>query len=185
MPDVSEELTTKPPVDQRGTELAVASFVSFWVYAWVGIILAGATFGFFTAFGIGAIPGAVIAGVVSTPFTCTCAVPSWALWLTRFSVVFAAIAGACTGAISTVYVWGSLLILPAETAAFLAAIVGGLGGGGLACYYSIRYGWPNCPSDANARNIFWQFSLRDLFLRFTAVSVLIAVWTTLLAKLLR
>lgn len=184
MPDVSEELTTKPPIDQRGTELTVASFVSFWVYAWVGIILAGATFGFFTAFGIGAFPGAVIAGVVSTPFTITCAVLSWALWLTRFSVVFAAIAGACTGAISTVYVWDSLLIMPAETAAFLAAIVGGLGGGGHAYYYSKRHGWPNGSSGLDGQRT-WQFSLRDLFLRFTAVSILIALWTALLVKLLR
>lgn len=180
MPNAPDQLTATGSDDRRNAESPRGGFIGFWVNVWVGIILGGATIGFFVGFPIGSISGAIIFGIISPPFICTSSILSWALWLTRFSLPLAIIAGACSGGFFPILASGML----EPSLAVVAAFAGGLFGGLAAYNYSKKYGWPNRSSNANGKSI-WQFSLRDLFLRFTAVSILIAVWTALLAKLLR
>lgn len=146
-----------------------------WLIAWLGIALSGGIFGLCLGGGIGFLAGLVIAGVYGLPIIATVAVLTWAFWLMRWQLISATIAGACTGIAST-----ALMVMsvgsPFSEDGLLIFAAGSLGGfgGGIASYIY----WQKRSLPAPIRSsIGWQFSLRDLFLRFTVLAVLIAGWS--------
>ncbi len=73
---------------------ADADFWFIWFIAWLGITAAGGLFGLIAGSISGMLIGPFIAAFFAVPVVFTIAVITWAFWLTRFSVIMAAVAGA-------------------------------------------------------------------------------------------
>jgi hypothetical protein len=144
----------------------------------MSIALAGGLFGIIVclmeeleAAILGFFAGIMIAGVYAIPVLATFGILTWTLWLSRFAVITAAISGACTGVLST-----TMLGIPSE--AELIPLAGCIGGVATACItgiYSTKLRQTRCDSEVAAGSA-WQFSLRDLFLRFTIATAILAAW---------
>ncbi len=140
--------------------------------------LAGGIFGVIVAIAedpgmaiVGLIAGVIIAGIYAIPIVATFGILTWTLWLSRFAVVMAAIAGAFTGILSTA-------ALMRDTEFELIPLAGCVGGVVTACitgFYWRKLGQWGYGSEVAAGNT-WQFSLRDLFVRFTIATAILAAW---------
>jgi hypothetical protein len=151
----------------------------FWFVTWLSVALAGGLFGIIVCFKeepeaaiFGFIGGIIIAGVYAIPVVATFGILTWTLWLSRFAVITAAIAGACTGILSTATLAGAALDFE------LIPLAGCIGGGMTACItgiHSRKLRQLEYAADVAAGDT-WQFSLRDLFLRFTIATAILAAW---------
>lgn len=167
--------STGPPDSPPNLEPRFASIdqsdLEFWFFTWLGTVMAGSAFGIRFGFLPGLIVGTIVAGIVGVPILLTFGVLSWACWLTRFSIPLAIASGACTGIVSTLIVGGMSL----GSEVWLAGTTGAVGAGSLISLYVLR----NKGSKFSIwrKREKWRYSLGDLFIRFTVVTVLIAGWT--------
>jgi len=123
----------------------------------------------------GLIAGPVIAVIFAVPIVLAVAIFAWAFWLLRYAVVWSSVCGAITGIMS--YTWTGLdraMQFPANWAVILAGIIGAVVPLFFASFYRKKRHafYLSASGPANAK---WHYSLRDLFVRFTVVTVLIAV----------
>jgi hypothetical protein len=192
IPSLTTALKNCPSEDDAAITPTYAYYLVAWFLAWLGTALAGSAFGLgvgvFAAGGeglfIGPIAGGLIAGVFGAPIVATGGILTWLLWLGRYRRGAPAAAGACTGIVSTsMLFWseGSELVL------LLVVVAGVLGAAGgylpAAQYWNKRVQIEQRIEASDDHT--WQFSLRDLFARFTAASFLLAAWMFLFSKLLR
>ena len=158
---------------------------------WCGTITAGALFGFFVGIvatrgtpgdGVfGFFFGAILAGVIGVPIHLTIGAVTHLLWLTRFRVAMAGLAGALTGIASTMVIWDpDFLDLPITSALVVAALLGGGGGSLAAAMYVARSAvlQKDRPHKPLA-----QHPLFDVALRLTLVAGLIAGWSFVLVSI--
>ena len=155
----------------------------FWLEAWLGTTTAGGIFGILTGGAVGLSDGvlvngvaglflgAILAGVVGAPIHFTMAVMTWVLWLSRFSAAMSGIAGAMTGIVAASVVFGWQSYLPVALAALSGGLGGALGGG----LYRAKFARRPDVHDAQAAPR-WQFSIRELLLRFAVLAALISGW---------
>jgi hypothetical protein len=158
----------------------------FWIGACLGTTLAGGVFGFFLGGIAGYFVGTILAALYSIPLQFSAAVLSWALWLTRFRIGLAALAGGLTGVSATVLtlptsMYGSLATLSAY--AGVAGVLGALGAGTFTSWMTFKtYVGRELQAAAKARK--WQFSLGSLLTHYTVVCMLLAFWTLAIGKIL-
>jgi hypothetical protein len=164
---------------------AEVDFWFVWLVAWFGITLAGGVFGLIAGFIIGGLAGFVIAANFAIPFVITFALLTWAFWLSRYSFLAAAIAGAFTGIVSTATVWDPIFNTDYNLSIALAGCIGSIGGGFYTFLYQRRRSEPFEQDSHEFEDVHWQYSLRDLFLRFTVVTALIACWSFVFARALK
>jgi hypothetical protein len=164
----------------------------FWVFAWLGTALSGSVFGamimvfelirkqmllgIFGVF-IAILIGFVFAAIFAIPFVFTIAVATWAFWLTKFRMIAASLAGGVTGVIAAGAVFGGPhpFWLSAQPQVVLAGIVGAIGCPLFIYLFGRRtFFGDHKPSSPKMP---WQFTLRDLFIHFTALAVLMSLWT--------
>lgn len=177
---MDRETETHEVVSPIPREPIERNFWLAWLVAWLGISLAGGIFGLVLAGTAGLAGGVAIAGGTGAPVVVTVAIAAWAFWLSQFHVVAAIIAGACTGAVSTWIVAGvGDSFSEVAPFALIAGLMGAFGGG-LASYIN----WQKVRSAVSGQ-FTWHFSLRDLFIRFTALAALIAAWSLALTALSR
>jgi hypothetical protein len=160
--------------------------VPFWLVTWIGVALAGSEFGMIVGLSEGDLgaafagffAGMIVAGVFAVPVVITVATLSWALWLSRFALAVATLSGACTGFIS------SSLLFSGAPAYFsliaLATCIGGLVTGLIALPYWKKSGH----TQHYVTDHIWQYSLRDLFFRFTVLTLMVAIWSSILTLIL-
>jgi hypothetical protein len=151
----------------------------FWFIAWLSVAFAGGLFGMIIGFMdwgagtaiIGFIAGIIIAGIYAIPIVATFGLLTWTLWLSQFGVITAAMAGACTGILTT-----ATLGPPSDIELMLIpGCIGGIVTGCVTGYYWRKLRQWGYGSEAAAGST-WQFSLRDLFLRFTIATAILAAW---------
>lgn len=179
------------------TPYGLADSLEFWFLVWFGTSFAGGIFGvlvagyavllggqaiggsadvFFLGMLLGLIYGFVLAGVCSIPILSTTAVLTWAVWISRFRIVSAAIGGGITGITATLLFDSLQLTLPILLAGALGAAGAGLAGRIHDTKMALRL--------KVVEHRAWQFTLRDLFLRMTVLATTLALWLCLL-RLLR
>jgi hypothetical protein len=150
----------------------------------LSVALAGGIFGVVVCFIeepsaviIGFIGGFIIAAVYAIPVVATFGILTWTLWISRFAVATAAISGACTGILSTANLGppGDSGLVP--LAGFIGGVVPAYVTG---VYWSKRRQWGYANEVATGSA--WQFSLRDLFLRFTIATAVLAAWMFALTR---
>lgn len=154
----------------------------FWIFAWLGTVAAGGLFGLaYTCYSsrdavFGLMGGCIRPVVFGVPVHFTVAVLMWVFWLSRFRIILAGFAGFLTCV--------SILLIDSRTndaflvQTVLSGLTGMLGSAfAAACYWSLGKYSSEVQHIATRR---WQFTLRDLFLRVTVVSVLLAVWLALI-----
>ena len=134
---------------------------------------------------VGALDGFVHAGVLGAPIFAGVAAMGWATWMSRGRVILAGLAGGLTGFFTvwwgfTPYVFGFMHIIAAVPLLILMGMVGGFTGGHL--YRTVRAsrGQRRVMNDHGI----WQFTLRDLFLRFTVLATLLSASTWCVKRLL-
>lgn len=159
-----------------------------WFFSWLGIALSGGAYGFtigiFLAFDerpsepvavvpVALVAGTIVAGAWAALIIVNFTVLTWITGLSRFRLASPSFAGACTGMIAAAWLfrespWAAWM----HWLTLVAGVFGAAGG-----YLPAARYWRKRklvePDDGDGR---WQFSLRDLFLRFTAASVLLACW---------
>jgi hypothetical protein len=187
-----------PPAPQDLSELKSTENFVFWIYAWLGTALSGSAYGLLVMImgslqagallGIlGSFPamilGFVLAGFITIPFLVTIAIATWALWLNRFRIIAASILGGWTGIIAITSVSNSPIpsTMGFRPEAILAGIVGAV-----SCplfIYLLGRRIFFAEKKRNEPKTPWQFTLRDLFVHFTALAVLISLWTSYFASM--
>jgi hypothetical protein len=156
-------------VDQKQTTY---SLTAFWFWAWLGTVFAGGVFGVLLAGPLGFFLGCLVASIAGTPIVVFAAVLAWCLWLTRYRITFAVIAGATTGVLTSLPVIGYFDIF-VPVAGILGGLGGGIGGG---------LHWFRSKSDATSDekpDRPWQFSMRDMFVHITVLSIVLALASSL------
>jgi hypothetical protein len=198
------------PVSERAINLPTRTErfwegVRFWLSAYVGTTAAGAFFGLLIGL-LGAI-WALFAGEVSSAFLviifgpliggCIAgtyaffvhihiAILTWAFWLTRYRVTAAGIAGCLVGVLSC---FGLSHPSPPRAGLGWPGVWVGMPG----LFGAIGSAWAGhrfTQSDSS-RNIRgkipraerWQFTLRDLLIHFTVLTVLISLWASAIRAL--
>jgi hypothetical protein len=152
------------------------SDILFWVGAGLGTVPAGGMFGFLLEGFAGFVYGTLCAAMFSIPMQFSAAVVSWALWLSRFRIGFAILAGILTGIWATVITVPTSLYGSIAPLATLAGILGALGAGIVTSWMTFKTA-VGLELHAAAKLRKWQFSLGGLFLRFAVICVLLALWT--------
>ncbi len=152
------------------------SNVAFWMVVWSGTVAAGGVFGLLLGSILGLDFGYIIAGLVGIPIVATTAALSWVCWLSRFRIAVACLAGLLTGVVATLPLYGTTRFGDSQAImlAIVAGFIGMAGSGSAGAMY-----WRRGPSSEDASPPRWQYSLGDLFLRMTVVSVLFAAWSAL------
>jgi len=163
-----------PPNENRAAHPGLP--LGHWLFVWLGAVAAGGLFGLLAVDFGGLVLGVIIAGVFGVPVVLTFVVLTWALWLPRFSIAVAALAGACIGLLSMAIIPLPLFFLSFAASFVLAACFGAIGSGISANLYSKKLRVTSA-SNEHAANFVWRFSPRDLMLRSTVVSAAIAIWT--------
>ncbi|HEX2475186.1 MAG TPA: hypothetical protein VHK01_10585 [Lacipirellulaceae bacterium] len=151
----------------------------FWFIAWLSVTVAGGIFGVIVAIAdelgfaiIGFIAGIIVAGIYAIPIVATFGILTWTLWLSRFAVVMAAIAGTFTGILSSATLLGDPLEFESIP---LAGCIGGVVTACVTGFYWRKLRQWGYGAEVAADST-WQFSLRDLFLRFTIATMILAAW---------
>jgi hypothetical protein len=176
-----------------------------WLGTTFGGGIFGIVFGLFSGSGVERLIGVIVGPVAGLLFAGICAIPvhlhfaffTWAFWLGRFRVTVATLAGGFTGFLAT----GGMASHQNRWPLSLAAACVGAAGSGLAARYCQRKFafWDRKFISISPVGEFtlldertavgnnksrrrekapWQFSIRDLFIHFTAIAVLISLWTT-------
>lgn len=171
---------------REARKLAFSESLTFWLIAWLGTAVSGGVFGvalmllmvpvaaaFFLA---PLIVGFFIAGCWAIPFLGTVAIVTWGFWLTRFRMITAAVAGGWTGVMASRAVFtdsfpGSQYFDPI----FLACVFGAVGCPLFTYWFGRKIFSRN--KKREAPDAPWQFTLRDLFVHFTVLAVLISLWS--------
>lgn len=149
----------------------VSSPVTFWLATWLGTVGAGGVFGGVVEGPLGVPPGFVFAGLFAVPVVVVAAILTWCFWLSRYRVVMAALAGAATGVASSIALNSDGLVdLPVPLAGLLGAVGGGAVGG--LHWWRSRAFVSGRESDGYSA---WQFTMREMFLRITVFSVVLAL----------
>jgi hypothetical protein len=161
--------------------------VTFWTVAWLATTVAGGIFGLIFGCVLGLVIGSVIAGVYAIPIHATAAILTWVFWLPRFRVLTAAFAGGVTGILTTRQVFDPMIFFDSGTSsmdlwvvATLAALCGSFGTGAV-CYWHWKATERDSQIVGELGDAHWQFSLRDLFIRFTVVACVLTCWLWILA----
>jgi MFS family permease len=159
--------------------------VIYWLYAWLGTSIAGSAFGVTVgilqdiwnpiAILLAVIAGFFIAGIFAIPYLLTASIATWAFWFFRFRLITAAVAGGWTGVVATRLVLGGTGGIGNGTV-ILAGVFGAVGCP-LFAYLFTRKMFRR-DKDRDAPPMPWQFTLRDLFVHFTVLAVLISLWTS-------
>ena len=160
--------------------------VTFWLYIWLGTLLAGGLFG--AMLGVlplldgevldslvgGLIVGPFVAAEFATPIISSIAVLTWAFWLYRYRVLMAVLGGGATGILATIKLFRFF-----PQSMFLLCVVAclfGTVGAGIAVLLHKRWMRSRDTSASGAENQVWQFTLADLFARMTVLAVLFPIW---------
>ena len=164
----------------------------FWFSVWGGTSVAGSVSGFLVAcsmvggMGVGflesvaiAFYGAMVGGLLTSVFgalaIANVAIVTWCFWLSRLRLALGSIAGGLSGFLATLMY--SLDHPPWVETCGISALAGCLGtiGGGLGGHL---YGWAKARDRLAqaSRQYRWHFTLRDLFIRVTVISALLAVY---------
>lgn len=179
-PDAPQASIEAVEARRRGTNLMAC------VLSWFGILGAGGLYGILIGGNepiFGFVAGIVIAAVVSVPVIISIAVLAWAFWLSRFQIALTTLTGACTGIASSTPFTFEIYPNAAIPLILIAGCLGGVGGGLAAfMYWSVHTKRLEIRDDDTLG--VWQYSLRDLFLRFTVLTILIAAWAAFLAKMI-
>ncbi|NQT14302.1 MAG: hypothetical protein HQ582_16215 [Planctomycetes bacterium] len=159
----------------------------FWFFAWMGTTIYGGVFGLIVRFAqpVGALDGFVHAGFFGAPLFVGVAAMGWAMWISRGRVVLAGLAGGLTGFFTVWWgfppdAFGFMHIIAALPLIILMGMVGGVTGGRLYQTVSRSRGQRRGMSDRGV----WQFTLRDLFLRFTVLAILLSASTWCVKRIL-
>jgi hypothetical protein len=159
-----------------------------WLCSWLGIALSGGAYGFtigiFLAFEerasatvafalIALVAGTILAALWAALIVVNVTVLAWITGLSRLRRTSPSFAGACTGMIAAVWLfrestWGGWM--------HLLTVVAGVFGAAGGYFPAARYWRKRELAEPDALDRRWQFSLRDLFLRFTVASILLACW---------
>jgi hypothetical protein len=182
---------TTPTLNERFWE----SF-SFWLCACLGTVAAGGVFGLV----LGIIysieghlmalllcpPGGIlIAGIGSCVLHSHFAILAWAFSLSRYRLLLAGIAGGLVGLIAAAVMYPNpLLAVFVRPEVIPAGLLGALGSGLAAYRYSKSDASQNVRS-TESESPRWQFSVRDLWIRFTILAVVISAWATLITIAVR
>jgi hypothetical protein len=150
-------------------------FLKFWLRAWLGIVLAGVFFGILFVPKGGLESGPMAAASIGLMVVSTIAVLTWAFGLTKFSVLTAVAAGVITGILEMNPFFDCHLVIHSNWDVPLAGFMGGVGGGLFTALHWLQR--DESPDSAGTPRPEWQFSLADLLVRFTIVTLLIAYWT--------
>jgi len=154
----------------------------FWFLVWGGTTAAGGVFGFLVGcstahpaaciLGLGF--GVVFASMYGAFTIANVAIVTWCFWLSRYRVLMGCLAGGLTGVIATLFTIGAGPWLSTWGSLALAGLLGTLGGGLAGRSHHSR---------AKAQGLYqppqqhrWRFTLRDLFLRVTVISALLAAY---------
>lgn len=162
----------------------------FWVSVFGGTTVAGGAFGFLAGCSGGGLEGGIFCSVAGVVFASmyggftivNVAFVTWCFWLSRFRVVMGGLAGGLTGVLSTPSLSSGVSLIGSWKWLALAGLLGTLGGG-------LAGGW--CHSRAKARGLDQvsqqhrlRFTLRDLFIRVTAISALLAAYVFVVNRFL-
>jgi hypothetical protein len=172
---------------QSGSDLV------FWLFAWLGTAISGSFYGLailivvaatgpmpgvIVAFPFSMFFGFIIAGFFAVPYLSTVAVVTWAFWLSRFRMIAAAVAGGWTGVIAARSLFGDFPMRPVSPNFDPVVMAGVFGAVGCPLFIHLigRRILARRKREEKSRGP-WQFTLRDLFVHFTALAVLISLWT--------
>jgi hypothetical protein len=174
-----------PPSDIK--ELLFRKNDSFWFLAWLGTVFSGAIYpasGNLLAFQMTEaltvlVIGGVLIGLCATPIMLTVAIATWALWLTRFRMYTASLAGGLSCAIAAVTFLNATHTYLSDGWKLIAieALTGGIG-----CpliLYLLGRRMFSLNRRAKATKTPWQFTMKDLFVHFTVLALLISLWSLL------
>lgn len=182
--DESTAAETRLKTPHSDRSYSIRTYWLAWLVTWFGIVLAGGVFGMFLAAIPGFVIGAMVAGIYGAPIALTIALLTWALWLTRYQIVAGTVAGVLSGVLSTLF----LMLDSASTEEMIglpliAGCLGGLGSWLTTFFYQKKRGRFFQPTDSTTAS--WQFSLKDMFVRFTMVSMLAAAWSLAVSYFVR
>jgi hypothetical protein len=182
---VSRELATEVArnSDTRSAKTGYGEYWAACIFSYLGIITAGGIYGILSETIVGGnepivcfVVGLIIAGVCSVPVAITIALLAWSFCLFRFQATLATLIGGFTGILSSTPI---ALAYPNTNPVVLVVLAGCLGGcgGGLAAvaYWRVAGRAPSFARECNLPD--WQFSLRDLFWRFTVSAMLVFAWS--------
>ena len=176
-PMTDPEPNETPGDGQKAPRLPVG--LHFWWSAYLGTATAGGVFGALllliggrpSAMPLGLLFGILFAGAAAIPIHITVAIMTWMLWLSRFRVISAGIAGGTTGVVAAGLLSDDIFTSPAV---FWAGVLGLTGSAAAGAWTNrICRKLPKTDSD----NPVWQFTLRDLFWRMTVFAMLVGTWT--------
>lgn len=160
-------------------EQFVPPTVPFWISAYFGTVVAGGAFGLLIGGWAGVIVGCFLAALVGAAIHMIAAILTWCFWLSPFRVVVAIIAGAATGTICSAV---AVMFGQDSSLAFLSGALGAAGGGmGGGLYWLFALG-QSLDSDPY-KNRRWQFTMRDIFVYMTLLSILLALISSLVVAL--
>lgn len=148
-----------------------SSLTAFWLSAWLGTVLAEGIWGLWLAGPTGFARGCWFAGIIAIPVFAVVAVLTWCLWLSKYRILAAFVAGGATGG-----VLGGAALSRSWMSFAIPGVAGALGGvlGGGLHWLGTSARMPETETKRNA----WQFSMRDLFLRLTVLALLLAALAT-------
>jgi len=172
---------------ERITEITAYASIPFWFSVWSGTKVAGGAFGFSVgcwedglASGVVCqVFGVVLASILGAFTIANVAFVTWCFWLSRFRVVMGFLAGGLTGVIATLSPSSGPPLSASWKVLALAGLFGTLGGGlaGRRCHTreAMPRGFLQRP---------WRFTLRDLFIRITVISALLATYAIFIHRIL-
>ncbi len=163
--------------DEANVQISPATLaVNFWVMVWLGTSAAGGLFGLLLGCFPGLLFGIIFAAMLGVPVVATVAIVSWALWLSRYRLLIAGLAGAATGVVATLMLDpGSILGGTSMILLGSAGLLGGLGAAAGGGWYYFRTDSGKMVQAVDRAAVF-RFSLRDLFIHITVVAALLGVW---------
>jgi hypothetical protein len=178
MPNTADNTKT----EERITEIKDYTTLPFWLRVWGGTTVAGGVFGFLVGCwgdgpavgGFCLIVGVVLAGMFGGFTIANVAFVTWCFWLSRFRVLMGGLAGGVTGVIATLSVIGWMSPIDSWTWLAVAGVFGTLGGGLAGGRFHARERLPEVFLQHP-----WRFTLRDLFIRITVISALLATYVFL------
>ncbi|MBC8872837.1 MAG: hypothetical protein H8E44_25670 [Planctomycetes bacterium] len=176
--------------DEITAEIRHQTVYLFWYSVFLGTAVAGGVFGFLFGcssgglahgfFGLGV--GFIGTGVIGLFAIANVLIVAWCFWLSRFPTVLGGLTGGLAGTLS-----GILAVLPRVLGQplapswcwlVLAGVIGTLGGG------LAGYGYRSLAKAQGLSQVFvqrpWRFTLRDLSIRVTVISVLLAAYAGLI-----
>jgi hypothetical protein len=159
----------------------------FWLLAWLGTVVSA---GLFLAIASPSTPerpailliGSLLVGSFGIPIVSTIAIATWAFWLSRFRVYTASLAGGLTCVLSYVFSLREAHSDVGECWVYVLQIAFcGAVGCPLFAYWPHRFFLGEIKRQEYQTP--WQFTLKDLLVRFTVLAVLISIWVSAVAAI--